>query len=667
MEQPELRVFFEKAESQLAGIRGGLLLAAQNGFSARDIEFAAKRLDAIEADAAARGLQNVTGFSARLRGLAEIGKTDANSALDIVAGVESALLQFALQSEDFLADVNSLVETSFNQLGGDVATPEHGVTDEADEWTDFEIDEETFEIFQSEADGLIANITANLQFLGSSPEDTSALWEIRRNAHTFKGAAGIIGLKAASALAHRIEDLLDKMVESRRPADSRVVDLLAIAADHLGKMASGTHADDKIIMEALAADFDAVLASPSAKRPKNVAAPLANKTAISGHAPAPHHNAPIVRVSLDRLDELLRISRLLVNSAETDGGSHLELAHDISQKLLQLRMVRFGTLETRLKRAVHVTCQEEGKKADLIIDGADVEIDTQTIDAVIEPLLHLLKNAVVHGIEAPETRRLLAKSEKGRISIIASADRANVVLIVEDDGCGISTEKLVKKALINGILTAGDAQAMSEDEATELIFHRGLTTAESLSMNAGRGVGMSIVRQSVESCGGKLAVASEPQKGAAFTITVPVVVPVSPDELPDAGLAQPSNVPLVLVVDDSSSIRRQMAKFVEDAGLRAITAVDGADALELMLNGRHEPDLILSDVEMPNMNGWEFLEYVKTDENFGHVPVVMVTSLDGDQYRQMASRLGASDYIVKPFGAKDLENVLAKFCAVAVG
>ena len=124
-----------------------------------------------------------------------------------------------------------------------------------------------------------------------------------------------------------------------------------------------------------------------------------------------------------------------------------------------------------------------------------------------------------------------------------------------------------------------------------------------------------------------------------------------------------SGKPVVLVVEDSSSIRHQTVKFIENAGLRAITAVDGAEALELLLNGV-EPDLVLSDVEMPNMNGWELLEYVKTDDNFGHVPVVMVTSLDSDNYRSLAKKLGASDYVVKPFGAKELERILEEFCTV---
>jgi len=165
---------------------------------------------------------------------------------------------------------------------------------------------------------------------------------------------------------------------------------------------------------------------------------------------------------------------------------------------------------------------------------------------------------------------------------------------------------------------------------------------------------MSIVKESVEARGGSMTVESEQQQGTKFTMRMPVTLASPPASEPEPPVEIP---PLVLVVDDSQSIRRMTAKIVEDAGLRAITAASGADALELLLNGEWEPDLILSDVEMPVMDGWAFLEYVKTDENFGHIPVVMVTSLDAPQFKQKAFGLGASDYLVKPFSSAELERV----------
>ncbi|HEX3102092.1 MAG TPA: response regulator, partial [Pyrinomonadaceae bacterium] len=278
--------------------------------------------------------------------------------------------------------------------------------------------------------------------------------------------------------------------------------------------------------------------------------------------------------------------------------------------------------------------------------------------------LHLLKNAVVHGIEPTETRRLLGKEEKGRVRIAVRADETDVYLTVSDDGHGISTAKLLEKAIASGIIDEQKAASMDEPSIIDLIFDRGLTTAESVNMNAGRGVGMSIVKESVESRGGSVTVETVQQKGTRFTVRMPLTLPKPEAEVPDPAPIEPTGEPdaemppLVLIVDDSPSIRRMTARIVEDAGFRTITAEHGAEALELLLSGEWEPDVIISDVEMPVMDGWQFLEYVKTDNNFGHIPVVMATSLSSEEYREKASGLGASDYVVKPFCRQELDRVV---------
>jgi CheY-like chemotaxis protein/two-component sensor histidine kinase len=463
-------------------------------------------------------------------------------------------------------------------------------------------------------------------------------------------------------------------------------------------MAAGKHInDDSQIAARLSADFENLIASiPSGGTEKAVPTPATTTVAKRNNpASGPAETVvsaptPIVRVSLDRLDDLLNVSRsLLANrsaiaeqfaafkdeaAGSRDAGSlagidglidtQQRLADEILKMLMQIRMVRFGTLEMRLNRAVHVTCQEEGKQAFVVMENADIEIDTQVIDALIEPLLHLLKNAVVHGIEPTETRRLLGKSEKGRICIAVQADETNVFLAVSDDGRGISTAKLTEKALASGIIDEQQAASMDEQSIVNLIFNRGLTTAESLNLNAGRGVGMSIVKESVESRGGIVTVESGQQKGTKFTIRMPHALPKPEVEASEPKFVEPAFepdadvIPLVLIVDDSKSIRRMTAKIVEDAGLRTITAENGAEALELLLSGEWKPDIILSDVEMPVMDGWEFLEYVKTDDNFGEIPVIMVTSLSSDEHREKAAGLGAADYMVKPFSIAELDRVL---------
>ncbi len=711
MDPVTIKLFYSQAESCLAGIRRSILVFIQDTSTAGDLATPIRDLNTLRASALEAGMTSFEELAALCERSLESLRKDlqtkrdigARTVLDLIAQMEATLLTGPLRASGFFTEVSDLVDESFDNLAGKIVAE----TDTEDD-TAFEIDEETLEIFRSEANELLENIRCNLALLTSNAENHEALWEIRRNAHTFKGAAGIVGLRPASALAHRVEDLLDRLAERRCNLEPSLIHLLINAAGCLEVLSTGSGASEcPVSIDAIYAGFDhALLSDPGVLDGAGQSLQIEDAVAASNTATNDDSSAnlivhqkppptPIVRISLERLDDLLKISRnLLINrsavaerfteftgqipasNVSSDGRKKLEmlfetqrrLTGEMQERLLQIRMVRFGTLATRLNRAVNVTCQEENKNALLVIENEETEVDTLVIDALIEPLLHLLRNAVVHGIESPETRRLIGKPEKGTIRLCIDANDEQMTLWVSDDGRGISTAKLIEKAIQTGVITKDAALSIGDNEALALIFERGLTTAETLNLNAGRGVGMSIVRESVESRGGSIVINSTPQKGTSFTITLPLCL-AKPDHIPlipeleiTADEPTESLPPLVLVVDDSASIRRQTSKIIEDSGLRCITAVDGSEALELLLSGAWEPDLILSDVEMPQIDGWEFLEYVKTDDNLGHIPVVLVTSLDSDEYRQKAINLGAADYIVKPFSMFDLDQVVEKYC-----
>ncbi|CAN5219088.1 hypothetical protein BH20ACI2_BH20ACI2_22660 [soil metagenome] len=616
--------------------------------------------------------------------------------LDKIALIEAALLNSSLHSDDFLDDLDSLVEASF-----DVPATESNDEPVVEDRTEsFEIDEETLDIFRNEALELLAAIDKNLNVLLDSPSNTNAVWEIRRCAHTFKGAAGIVGFKNACRIAHKMEDLLDAIVGSHRGAGPQIIEFLKTAVDSLHAILSEKSVEeDGGALESRYAEAIAGLTGQdpdeliNSDHPGSQAGSLPSNTVQGPREPTRTPALPVVRVSINRLVELLEISRTLTENntalAETLSGfapsgefdtaskarmeSLLEKANDLNQQLhtglQRIRMVRFGTLETRLSRAVNATCVDEYKKAVLALANGDVEIDTLIIDALIEPLLHLLKNAVVHGIESPETRRLIGKPEAGTITVQIEADPEALVLTVSDDGGGISVARLKESAMAHGLITDHESAVISDRDALELVFAKGLTTSDKIDLNAGRGVGMAIVKESVEARGGAVLVESQMQNGTTFTIVMPLSVPVfEPPATDEAGSMRISTEvldPLVLIVDDSASIRNQAVKIIENAGYRTITANNGAEALELLLSSKWEPDLILSDVEMPQINGWQFLEYVKTDDNFGGIPVVMITSLDLPKYRKRAMDLGACDYIVKPVNTTDLERVCRQYVSRA--
>jgi two-component system, chemotaxis family, sensor kinase CheA len=689
MDRDTQQTFINNAASALALVRNSLLIIVQKG-EAHDLSATRQALSQLKhlADPAVHSefLKRVVECEAALDDVADQDRaalTSVYAILDRVARIEAALLDVPLRSEDFIDDLTELVDDSFDNFGRPAVQPE--------ETFELDIDDETLEIFRTEADELLACIAENLTLLSNAPTNKSALWEVRRCAHTFKGAAGIVGYKDACSIAHQMEDLLDKVVEFARGAATPVIRFLQAATNELRAIVSLREPDeDRSSLESRYAyamewissrGFGNETVSDGLRQ-----SPLASIPTNSRELPR-STSTPVVRVSLDRLDELVKISRnLLLNrsalaerfskfaSAGPDPGGEskqrivklIEAANsltlEIQNGLLQIRMVKFGTLETRLSRAVHSTCLDENKKAVVTIENGDVEIDTLVIDALIEPMLHLLKNAVVHGIEPPETRRLIGKPERGNIRISIEADSEAMVLTVTDDGGGILVPRLINKAIANGMLSEAEASELDEKAATKLIFTPGLTTTDKLDLNAGRGVGMAIVKDSIESRGGTVLVESQIQRGTTFTILMPLAetrphAPLKPKPID-------SQKPLVLIVDDSSTVRSQITSIVEEAGYRGITATNGADALELLLSSKWEPDLILSDVEMPQIDGWQFLEYVKTDANFGSIPVVMITSLDTAGCRKLAAELGASDYVTKPVNKDEIYRLLDEYCAV---
>jgi CheY-like chemotaxis protein len=692
MDRLQTHTFSQASEGDIASARSSLLIAAQSGDPSGLI--VAERMFAdLSTSASLCGSSAIADLleecRRRVASVVETGSVDPTSVyqvLDAVTQVEAALLDEHLDGGDFASDVDELVDLSFGERvsardEGQIAVEE------------FEIDDETFEIFRAEADELLATMAENLGALIASPEDSNALWEIRRSAHTFKGAAGIVGLKEASEIAHRMEDLLDKLVEVKRGATPEIIELIDATVKCLNDISSSREFGDN----GLELKYDIAMRSVVDTAKQRRTEDLSRSSAASepaggtdGTAAMRQTQAPIVRVSLERLDELLRLSSALqINRSAlaerlnidlpTAGGTELEklsellsiqreIAVELHEKLKSIRMVRFGMLETRLTRTVHITSLDEGKKAVLEIVDPDVEIDTQVIDALVEPLLHLLKNAVVHGIESPETRRMIGKPEKGTIRIRVETDGTMLALAVTDDGAGISIPKLKERSIAAGITDRSLIEQMPDSEALMLIFDRGLTTADRIDLNAGRGVGMSIVKESVEARGGTVIVESKPQRGTEFTLIIPLRSegPTAKELVEDTSNPAPTESPLVLVVDDSPSIRRHNVRLIESHRCRVITANDGAEALELLLSGQFEPDLIISDVEMPNLDGWELLEYVKTDENFGHIPVVMVTSLSGEEHLKRADDLGADAFLAKPLTSEALECELARLCQLAI-
>ncbi|PYT00527.1 MAG: hypothetical protein DMF63_08155 [Acidobacteria bacterium] len=746
------QVSIDDAEALLAAIRGSVLVHVQDGVDPAHLKApldSAKLLFSIVQEMDDESLRaSAEALEAWLSMLAAesdaISHTRTRSLLDQISELEVGLIALKAEPNAHPIDVGDFVDQSFEILKASRAAKSDSSIPDTESEEQFEVDAEILEVFGEEADYLLESIQQNLAILSLNPTDRDALWEIKKSSHTFKGAAGIVGLRKLSEVAHRIEDLLARISEKNSHPSSVHISLLHDAADCLQLLSS---ADNSTGIDARLAElqrsFDNALNFGTSNIPPADDAHGSDESRVAEpKAKTSQQKSSIVRISLEKLDDLSRQIRQLVagqsafkrrfsdletqidetqkntlrlkaatlkieklyaqSSAGKDDGSDADLRRgtyelsetardacvighelesaktdldnlyqiecglidEIESGVMRLRNVEFGTITNRLQRTVRVTCDEEGKSAEVIIENGSLEIDTLVIDALIEPLLHLLKNAIVHGIEPAETRRILGKPEVGKITVRVNNRGAYVALSVTDDGGGIAFRPLLEKAVASNTISRAQAEQMTPAKIHELIFLPGLTTAEKLSLNAGRGVGMSIVRESIAAAGGLVTIETWPQKGTTFTVRIPrrfaERASVRDQSISKYPLQIQEKKLTVLIVDDSPSVRLMTSKVVENAGWSVETARDGVEALE-KLRVMPLPSVILSDIEMPRMGGYEFVAVLTKDEKLKEIPVIFISSRTNERERSEAA--GVTEYLTKPYDETKLVELIATLAA----
>ncbi|MEQ8798370.1 MAG: Hpt domain-containing protein [Salinisphaeraceae bacterium] len=491
--------------------------------------------------------------------------------------------------------------------------------------------------------------------------------------------------------------------------------------------------------------------------------------------------------------DLMSLHGSLTDLAEQDEvllGQQARVNTSLQQGLMRTLMVPFARQEQRLQRLVRQVAGETERPVELFIRGGDEELDRSVLERMTAPIEHLLRNAVVHGIEPADQRRLAGKPAAGRIEITLFREGTQLVIEVGDDGRGLDLDTIVARARSLG-LVAEDAD-VSEDAAARLIFQPGVSTADTLTQSAGRGVGLDVVAAEIRELGGGLTVAAGATAGTRFAIRLPLslaisqalfvgvgeeryavpmgsiegVTRLSRDELKTAAAAEgeptldyagqryrlvelaevlgvpdsapgedaPVNLPvilarageqraafvahsmigsreivvkpvgpqvatvpgiagatvladgavmvildlaalvqtrmravprppaaatpaadarpLVLVVDDSITIRRVSERFLTRQGFRVGLAKDGMDALaQLQAN---PPDAVLLDIEMPRIDGFELATYMRNSQALRHTPIVMITSRSGDKHRRRAEQIGVDRFLTKPYQEEQL-------------
>ncbi len=441
----------------------------------------------------------------------------------------------------------------------------------ADQLLVLDLDEnrELLEEFVNEAAEHLDQIEEALLKLEHAPGDTPSIHSLFRSFHTIKGVSGFLQLDPINALSHQVESLLDLAREGRLTLESDIISLLLQARDRLAgflkQMQMGL-AEDRQPTEiiSVASIIEAVKAcaldrtkvptqapsveTPSGSAPARLQIPATPTAEVNqgGDVGTAMANAlggfaePTIRVRTDKLDTLVDAvgelvileAQLITAIGETPEDSALQkhlnqlrrIVRGIQDSAMSIRMVPIRPTFRKMERLARELGRGLSKQVDLVLHGEETELDRTMVEVISDPLVHMLRNAVDHGIESPAERIAAGKSERGTISLSAYHQGGFITLQLADDGRGLNTEQIRKKALSRKLIQPH--QNLTDPETHRLIFEPGFTTAEEVSGISGRGVGMDVVRRNIEALRGSIDIESTEGHGSVFTIKVPLTLAI---------------------------------------------------------------------------------------------------------------------------------------------
>lgn len=382
--------------------------------------------------------------------------------------------------------------------------------------------------------------------------------------------------------------------------------------------------------------------------PQQTAAPQIAAQSTKASAPADakktesraNKSSKTIRVDTDRLDNLMNlVSELIIVKTRledseifnkrqnmTDAIEYLErVTTSLHDAVTKVRMVPIERVFNRFPRVVRDLSKDLNKEIELIMEGEETEVDRTVIDEIGDPLIHLLRNSADHGIESPEERIAKGKNEKGTVRLIAFQDGNTVVIEVTDDGAGINVEKVKEKAIERGILSKEQADEMDANRAAELIFAAGFSTADHISNVSGRGVGLDVVKNKIETLSGTVEVKTEKDKGSAFIIRLPLTLAII-------------QALLVIIGDEKYAIPLNNIKEITDINTENIRNIEGK---EIILY-RDTP------LELKRMS--EVMEVENSERKQGTVTVVIVRKGDKDLGLIVDSLIGQQEIVIKSLG-----------------
>jgi two-component system chemotaxis sensor kinase CheA len=561
---------------------------------------------------------------------------------------------------------------------------------------------EYLEMFMSEASEHLQSLNENMLKLEADPADFEALASVFRSSHTIKGMAATMSFNNMSKLTHEMETALDFYRKTKYPLDHEIINVTFGCLDKLEKLndevksgkTGGIGIRNEIIklrriidsngpwQDASKRKEDAAKAGvtqPTAPAKVPVIPPVEPKPIGTGPAPALTGGAPpeapgekkedvksaaedkalkggaSIRISIENLENLMNlVGELVINKSRlvqigrtyelhdlNDALSQIDrLTTELQDEVLKMRMVPTRYIFNRFPRMVRDLAMAEGKEVEFIVTGWDIELDRTVLDEISEPLVHLLRNAIDHGIEKTEDREKVGKGKVGTIKLTAVREKNFVTISVEDDGKGVDPEVIKRKAVEKGLMDATKAQTLTQEECVALLFMPGFSTAQKVTAVSGRGVGMDIVKTKTESLGGRAEMISEKGKGARTVLTLPLTMAIIRALLVRIG-QETYALPISMVLETG---RYQRSK---------LKTVQGKEVI------------ILRDEVVPLIKIWQIFGIEKALEE-EDLTVVFVEKGDKKLGLVVDYLIGQQEIVIKPLG-KIFQNIRGVAGATILG
>lgn len=441
-------------------------------------------------------------------------------------------------------------------------------------------EEEYKEIFLAEALDNHEELNRLMTELEKTPDSKTAVDAIFRITHTLKGNAAGMGFSSIAELAHTTESLFGEIREHRIHLTTDIFTALFKAIDVLGSMIHGLKEDRQVAYKGIKTKLEVIIrsaeANPAAVPSSEEKAETSEKTArarkkttppktrkkpkpqpeesqvkeaekasvavVEQHeeetktTPAPEPKiafSDLVHVPVRKLDNLLNLvgeliierDRILASQSGRQASNEYarlnRISSDLQYSVMDVRLVQVGFLFNKFHRVVRDAAALENKQVSLRLQGTDTEIDRNILQTISDSLIHLIRNAVAHGIEIPEIRQQQNKAAEGSITLSAYNENDTVIIEIADDGQGIDVNKVRQKAISKGLISKEAAAQLSEQEVVLLIFEPGFSTVENINAISGRGVGMDVVKQALDTIGGSVAVETTPGQGSCIRLALP--------------------------------------------------------------------------------------------------------------------------------------------------